>query len=82
MPKNAKVSSKTSSITRSAKNLPTSVDIAEDTKVGESDGGDDVMVEKSTLSKKQNEPARYLTSLCSGKDEFLLIVLAIVEALN
>ena len=77
----AEVRSGTSSTTKLAKNSPS--DMAEDVEVGgNGDGGDDKMVKKSPLSKKPNKPAGYLISLHSRKDEFLLIVLAMVEALS
>ena len=63
----ADVGSGTSSITRSAKNLPSNM--AEHAKVGgNSDGGDDETVEKSPLSKKLNRLMEYFTSLCSDAD--------------
>ena len=43
--------------------------MAEDDEIGESDGGDDEMVEQSP-SKKPNVPIRYLTSLRSKKMSF------------
>ena len=66
----AEVGSRTSSTTRSAKNLPS--DMAEDVEVGgNGDGGDDKTVERSPLSKKPNGLMGYLTSLCSDADSAL-----------
>ena len=82
----AEVGSETSSPTRSAENLP--LDMAEDAEVGgNGDGSDDEIVKKSPLSKKQNGPTEYLTSLLSNIDSALfekrwahLVILTIVEA--
>ena len=68
MAEDAEVGRRTSSTTRSAKNLSASVDMAEDAEVGEGDGGDDETVKRSPLSKKLNGPIGYLTSLCSDAD--------------
>ena len=68
MAENAEVGSRTSSTTRSAKNLAALVNIAEDAKVGESDGGDDETVKKSPLFRKLSGPIGYLTSLRSNAD--------------
>ena len=66
MAEDAKIGSKTSSITRLAKNLP--LDMAEDAKVGgNSNGNNDETVKKSPLSKKRNVPIGYFTSLCFEK---------------
>ena len=59
--------SRMSFITRSAKNLSASVDMAEDTQVGEVDGGDNKIVKKSPLFKKPKVPTRYFTFLCFEK---------------
>ena len=64
----AEVRSRTSSTTKLAKNLSASVDMAEDTEVGEGDGGDNETVERLTLSKKSSGPMGYLTFLCSNAD--------------
>ena len=50
--KNAKVDSGTSSITRSARNLSVSVNMAEDAEVGEDNRSDNKMVKRSPFSKK------------------------------
>ena len=62
--------------------------MAEDVEVGSNgNGGDDETGKTSPLSKKSNRPMGYLISLRSNadsvpfaKDEFPLIVLAMVEA--
>ena len=61
--------------------------MAEDAEVGESDDGDDEMVEISPLFKKPNAPMEYLTFLRSNADRAPfekrwahLIILTIVEA--
>ena len=66
MVKDAEVGSKTSSTTRSAKNLSAVVDMAEDTKVGKDDGGDNKMVERSPFSRKSSGLIGYLISLHSN----------------
>ena len=59
--------SKTSSMTRLAKNSSLLVDIAEDVEVGEDNGGDDETVERSLLFKKPNVPTGYqLKALLKG----------------
>ena len=55
-----------SSTTRPAKNLPASMNMAENAEVGEGCGGDDEMVKKPP-SKKLSGLMRYLTSLRSRK---------------
>ena len=67
MAEGAEIGSRMSSITRLAKNLSTSVDIAKNTEVDESDSSDDETVKKSSLLKNSNIPIEYLTSLCSKK---------------
>ena len=67
MAKDAEVGVGTNSKTRSAKNSSTSVDMAENAKVGESDDGNDETVKRSP-SKKSNIPTEYLISLCSNAD--------------
>ena len=82
----AEIGSGTSSTIRSAKN--SSSKMVEDAKVGgNSNGGDDKMVERSSLSKKLNGPMEYLTSLHSDADSApfekrwaYLIIITIVEA--
>ena len=64
----AEVDSKTSSTTRSAKNLSASVDMAEDAEVGKRDGDNNETVKRSSLSKKPNGLMGYLTLLCSNAD--------------
>ena len=52
MAENAEIGNGTSSITKSAKNLSTLVDMAEDAKVGgNGDGGDDETVKKITFQE-------------------------------
>ena len=63
---NAKVGRETSSPNRLAKNSSVWVDIAEDNKVGESDGNDYKIVERLSF-KKLSGPTRYLISLYSKK---------------
>ena len=73
MAKDANIGNKTSSTTRSAKNLLVSVDMAEDAEIAKSnDGndGNDKMVIKS-FSKKLSGPIGYLTSLRSNADSVL-----------
>ena len=88
MIEDAEVDSKTSSTTRSAENLPSSVDIAENAEVGEGDDGDDETVKRSS-SKKSSGLTGYLTSLRSDADSVPfkkrwghLIILTIVEAFS
>ena len=65
-------------------------DLAEDIKVGgNGEGGDNKTVKRSALSKKSSGPIGYFISLrsdaeahLSQKDEFPLIVLAMVKALS
>ena len=61
------VGSKTSSTTRSAKNLLVSVDMAEGAEVGEGDGGDGKTVKRLPFSKKLSGPIRNHTFLRFGK---------------
>ena len=63
----AELGSGTSSTTKSAENLSASVDMAEDAKVGEGNGGDDKTVKRSP-SKMPNVLIGYLTSLSSNAD--------------
>ena len=67
MGEDAEVGSGTSSITRSAKNLSVSVDMAENVEFDKSDGHDDKTVKRSPLFKKLNVSTENLTSLCFGK---------------
>ena len=85
----AEVGSGTSSTTRSAENLLS--DMAEDAEVGgNSDGDDDEIVKRSPPSKNVKRIYRgilppYAPTLIAHllqKDEFPLIVLAMVEALS
>ena len=69
MAEDAEVGSKTSSTTRSAKNLP--LDIAEDAELGgNGDSGDDKLVKRST-SRKLSGLTGYLISLRSDADSIL-----------
>ena len=63
----AEVGSKTSCTTRLAKNLLASMNIADNTEVGESDSGDDKTVKKSS-SKKLSGFTESLTSLYFNAD--------------
>ena len=66
MAEDAKVRSKTSSTTKSAKNLLS--DVAKDAEVGgNGDDSDDEMI-KRLPSRKSNGPTRYFTSLRSDAD--------------
>ena len=67
MAEDTKVDSGTSSMTRSAKNLSISMDMAEDAEVGEGGGSKDKTVKRFPLSKKPNVPTEYLISLHSKK---------------
>ena len=68
MAEDAEVDSGTSSMTRSAKNLSASVDMAENAEVaGNGNGGDDKTVKRSLFSKKPNIPIEYLSSPSSRK---------------
>ena len=88
MIEDADVGSGMSSMTRSAKNLPASKHMADNTKVGEGDGSDDETVKKSPL-KRLSGPTKYLIFLYSNVDNALfekrwaqLIILTIVETLS
>ena len=63
----AEVGSKTSSTTKSAKNLSPSVDMAKNTKFVEDNGGDNKTIKRLPFSKKLNLPTGYLTTLHSKK---------------
>ena len=65
MAENAEVDSKTSSTTRSAKNLSASVDMTENAEVGgNGDGGDDETVKKITFQEvKWTYGVSYLPTL-------------------
>ena len=79
---NAEIGRRTRSTTRLAKNLL--LNMAEDAKVGgNGDGGDDETVKKITSFQeaKRTYKVSYLPTL-QKKDEFPLIVLAMVEDLN
>ena len=82
MVEDAKVGSGISSTIRSAENSSISVDMAENAEVGEGDVSDNKMVKKSPLFKKLSELTGYFIFYAPEKDEFTLIVLAIVEALS
>ena len=66
MAEDVEVGNRTSSTIKSTKNLSASVDIAEDTKIGESDDGNNKTVKKSP-SKKLSKPIKYFIFLHSEK---------------
>ena len=79
MAEDAEVGSRINFTTRLAKNLWTSVDIAEDAEVSEGDSSNDKTVERSLLSKKSNILTGYIPSLHSKKrwvslDSFWLLL--------
>ena len=88
MVEDAKVGNKMSSITKLAKNLSASVNMAENAEVNKSDCSDDKTVERSP-SKNSSRSMGYFISLYSNADSTSfkkrwanLIILNIVEALN
>ena len=74
MAENTEVDSKTSSITRSAKNSSASENMAKDAKIDKGDSGDDETVKKLLFSKSQMYLWGILSPYALKKDEFLLIV--------
>ena len=66
MAEDAEIGSGTSSITRSAENLPS--DMAEDAEVGGNSNGDNDETVKRSFFRKLSRPTEYLTSLYSEAD--------------
>ena len=72
MIKNTKIDNRISSITRSAKNLLTSMDMAKDAEFdGNNHGADDKMVKTSPFSRKSNAFMGYLNSLYCNANSIL-----------
>ena len=83
MTENADVVGRISSTIRLAKNLLALVDKAKDNKVGKSNNSsNNKTVKRLPLSKKPNVLIEYFISFYFKKDEFLLIVLAIIKGFN